>query len=336
MARRLSIVPVILAALLTGCVTDSAPPPVEAPPVAEAMPAPPPTSLFPPARVVGPEAAEMLASDPMATRFLVLRQLAEDHLIVPDAALGRMAANKGALLPLTEPMPPAVGLDRPLPPLDGIVERVRALSAGKGKGSDATRAAEGNALLDAVLPAKPAKRLPLSPPDNSAARKLADRLVRLEDVGLISADEHVREQQAVDELITSGRLPEVLLPPPPLPSPPPTKPARARPHRGFRPEFLPDPPGSEAPKLKPGGKEAGGIHLLSMAAGNRGEQAWTTLVKQYPELAALGYKVVKANLGDLGTTYRLIAGPLDPAAAERLCGALRGKGQSCMPTPFPP
>ena len=337
MMRWRSSVPVILVGLmLAGCITDSAPPPVVAPPVAEAPPPPPPPpSPFPPARVTGPEAAELLANDPMATRFLVLRRLAEDHLIVPDAALGRMAANKGALLPLTEPLPPAAGLDRPLPPLEGIVERVRALSAGKGKGSDATRAAEGNVLLDAVLPAKPAKRLPLSPPDNAAARTLADRLTRLEDVGLITADEHAHERQAVEELITSGRLPEVLMPPPPLPSPP-AKPAKAKPRRNFKPEFLPNPAGSEAPKLKAGSKEAGGIHLLSMAAGNHGEQAWTTLVKEYPELAALGYKVVKADLGDLGTTYRLIAGPLDAMAAERLCGALRGKGQSCMPTPFPP
>jgi hypothetical protein len=41
-------------------------------------------------------------------------------------------------------------------------------------------------------------------------------------------------------------------------------------------------------------------------------------------------------LGDLGTTYRLIAGPLDPAAAEALCKTLLPQGQACTPTPFPP
>ena len=290
----------------------------------------------PPVRIGGAEAAALLANDPIASRFLVLRRLAEDHLITPEAAQSRMDSNKGALLPLTELMPPAIGLDRPLPPLDAIVERVRALSSGQGKGTDATRAAEGNTLLDAILPAMPAKRMPLSPPDNTAARALADRLERLDQVGLITPDEHAREQRAVDELIASGRLPEVWMPPaPPPPPPPPAKPTKAKPHRGFQPEFVPNPAGSEAPKLPPGTKEAGGIHLLSMAAGNRGEQAWTTLVKEYPELAPLKYKVVKADLGDLGVTYRLIAGPLDAAEAERLCGALRGKGQSCMPTPFP-
>jgi len=335
MVRRLSTLPLfVAAALLAGCITGAPPPVTEASPAAEPIPAPP--LPFPPAQKGGAEAAALLAGDPIATRFLVLRRLAEDRLITLEAAQGRMDSNKGALLPLTELMPPAIGLDRPLPPLDSIVERVRALSSGKGKGNDATRAAEGNRLLDAILPANPAKRMPLSPPDNTAARTLADRLERLDEVGLITPDEHTREQRAVDDLIASGRLPEVWMPPaPPPPPPPPTKPTKAKPHRGFQPEFLPNPAGTEAPKLQPGAKEAGGIHLLSMAAGNRGEQAWTTLIKEYPELAPLKYKVVKADLGDLGITYRLIAGPLDAAEAERMCGVLRGKGQSCMPTPFP-
>ena len=39
---------------------------------------------------------------------------------------------------------------------------------------------------------------------------------------------------------------------------------------------------------------------------------------QYPELAPLTFKVTKADLGELGVTYRLIAGPLD-APPPRSC-----------------
>ncbi len=45
--------------------------------------------------------------------------------------------------------------------------------------------------------------------------------------------------------------------------------------------------------------------------------------------------VVKVDLGQMGVTWRLIAGPLDPPAAEKLCATLKAKGQECVPTPFP-
>jgi len=291
---------------------------------------------FPPARVTGARAAQLLADDPIAQRFLVLRELADDRVIVPEAAKVRIEPNKGGLLPLTADEAPAIGLDRPLPPLEVLIARARALAEGKSPGTPASRGAEGNALLDSILPSRPAGRMKLAPPDLVSARKLLPRLDRLEDTGLISPDEHQREKRAVEALIDGGTLPEIYAPPAPPPPPPPPKPkGKAKPHRGFKPEFVPDPPGTEAPKLGAGAKEAAGLHLLSMAAGQYGEQAWTTLVKQYPELAALGYKVVKADLGELGTTYRLVAGPVDAATAEKMCGLLRTKGQSCMPTPFP-
>jgi len=303
------------------------------PPVVEPQPAPiPPPQLE--ARVTGPEAERLLAGDPIAMRFLILHRLAGAGLIPPSDADGRIAANRGALLPLTVDQPPAAGLDRPVPPLDGVLARVAGLGSSQGKGSADTRAAERDFLVDSILPAQPAARQPLTPPDIAAARRALARLERLADTGLISDDERGREARATDALIESGRLPEVLQPPPP-PPPPPKKVVKKPPHRGWKPEILPNPPGVEAPKLEAEAKGPAGVHLLSMASAGNGDMAWTALKKQFPDLAQLTYKVAKADLGELGVTYRLIAGPLEPQAAERLCGALRGQGQACMPTPFP-
>ncbi|MDA8229807.1 MAG: hypothetical protein M0006_00550 [Magnetospirillum sp.] len=285
------------------------------------------------AQVSGPQAVRELEGDPLALRFLIVRQLLDERLISPSEAAVRVDANKGALLPLTAPQPPAVGLDRPLPPVDAILARFRALDAARDAADG-----ERSFLLDAILPAAPAARRPLTPPDLASARALLARLDRLEETGLIGADERFREKRAVEALVDSGKLPDKAAVP--TPSPPPATEAKAapghRPHHGFEPEIAPSPPGMDPPKLAPGAKGPAGAYLLAMASPAFGDKAWTVLAQQNPELAGLSHKLVKADLGNLGVTYRLIAGPVDPAAADKLCGALRARNQDCLPTPFPP
>ena len=100
--------------------------------------------------------------------------------------------------------------------------------------------------------------------------------------------------------------------------------------------MIPSPAEINAPPLPANFNGQAGIHLLSMGSASHAEQAWKSLTAEHPDLAALTYKVVRADLGDLGVTHRLIAGPLTPAKAAELCAALKPKGQSCQPTPFPP
>ena len=78
-----------------------------------------------------------------------------------------------------------------------------------------------------------------------------------------------------------------------------------------------------------------GVHLLSMASDAMTDKAVDALKKEYPELAALTFKAVKTEIPDLGTTYRLLAGPLAAAEAELLCKSLQAKGQSCAAAYFP-
>lgn len=219
-----------------------------------------------------------------------------------------------------------------MPQLDQVLARVKALGGARASGSAAS---ERDFLADTILPLRPIVRQPLTPPDVISARRALTRLERLADTGLISEEERVVEARALEALIESNRLPQVLAPPAPPPPPPVKKPVKKQPHRGWKPEFVPNPPGIDPPKLEAGGKGPAGIHLLSMASAGNAENAWNALKQQFPDLAPLSYKVSKADLGELGVTYRLIAGPLDAAAAEKLCGTLRGQAQTCVPTPFP-
>lgn len=323
------------------------PPPAAPPPFVIDVPQPPllpPPDLalpFPPARLGRDEAAARLAGDPMALRFLALRALTEDGLVPIPEAVERRDANLGALLPLTAAARPPAEARLPIPPIPAIVERFRALPRD---------AAERAFLLDQILEARPAERVVLAPHDKASARTVLERLGRLEDAGLINADQRAREAAAVETLMAT--LPEVLLPPEPeAPEPPRRKVAGKAGAAGSgsgaatrrlqggvtgKLEVIPSPLAFEPPKIGADFTGKTGVHLLSMATASYGEKAWEALSNQFKQdLAGLGYTVQKADLGELGVTYRLIAGPLEPAAAEKLCGVIRQKGQACMPTPWP-
>lgn len=319
---------------------------VPAAPTAEppppAPPAPPERGLvpFPDGILTTDQAEVLLAGDPMALRFLALKQLTAQGLVPVEEAVARKDANHGALLPLTAAKPPAAGLEAPIPPLAQVMERFDGLGKGAERGTAATRAAERDFLTDALLPKAPANRQAYSPPDIASARQLQARLARLEDAGLVTPQERAAETEAVDKLIAGGTLPEVVQPPAP-PAKPKKKVASGRGNRmpggvSGRLEVIPSPPGVEPPKLASGAKGPAGMHLLSMGSAAHGDKAWEALTKEHAELGGLGHTVARADLGDLGVTYRLIAGPVDAAQAEGLCATLKTRGQVCTPTPFPP
>lgn len=355
---RKSLLVALLPAVLAACQTVDAPRPVppglqllpaarlEPPPPADAPPPPPvpvALELLPfPVGILSPDQAEvLLAGDPMALRFLALKQLAARGLVPVEDCAARKDANLGALLPLTAAAPPAAGLEAPIPPLPQVIDRFNGLGTGAERGTPATRAAERDFLADTLLPKAPPRRQTYSPPDIASARKLQDRLGRLENAGLITPEQRADETAAVDKLIASGALPEVVTPPPEEPKPPAKK--KSSGGRGNRMpggvsgklEIIPSPTGVEPPRLTPGAKGPAGLHLLSMGSAGHGDKAWEALVKEHAELAALGHTVSRADLGDLGVTYRLLAGPVEPAQAESLCATLKARGQQCTPTPFP-
>lgn len=329
---------------LAGCSSEPeaprAPVPAE-PPAPVMLPAPPPVAVQPAPALPVAEAERILAGDPMALRFLAFRLLGERGLAAPDELGPRKDTNMGALLPLTAPLPPATGLERPIPPLDQLAARFGELKGGRG--TPETRGAERAFMLDALLPKAPVARENLAPPDKESARRVLARLDRLAEAGLITPGE--KEAEAAQVNARMDGLPETLLPPPPPPE--------AKKGKGTgsgsgnrvtrlpggvsgKLEVVPSPPGIAAPKVAAGYAGPVGLHLLSMGAAGHGDKAWEALKKEFPELAPLSFRVSKADLGDLGATYRLIAGPLEAKPAETLCAAIRAKGQSCQTTPFPP
>ncbi|OAN52400.1 hypothetical protein A6A04_00310 [Paramagnetospirillum marisnigri] len=266
-----------------------------------------------------------LATDPEAQRFHALRRLVEDGVVRPDEADARRNANLGAMLPYSMPSP-ADGLAR-VAPLQDIARRLGRLSVQPGPATGAER----DLLLDAVLPAQPRTRTP-PPRGDAAALKLGrDRVERLAGLGLVAPDERHNELEAI------GQREKVLAnqPPPPPPEPPKKKkPVRKKPPVGSEGGSKPgDVPGGAIPPKDTKGPM--GVHLLSMASDNLTDKAVDALKKEFPEqLGALTFKAVKTEIPDLGTTYRLLAGPLSAADSEQLCKALRAKGQSCAVAAF--
>jgi hypothetical protein len=298
---------------------------IGAQPLAQSAPAVP--SLIP-AEVQGDQAERLLSGDPWALRFLAIRRLAEENLLSPADAMSRFDADLGALLPLTQP-PAPVGLDRPIPPIARIVGAFRVVPA---------KSERADFMLEEILPKAPARRLALNPRNQAAARMLEARLTRLVQTGLITPEQSKAEEDAIKELLASGRLPEVeaTAPPPPAPAKAKHKGGSGpRPHRGSTPEYVPDPGNFETPKIDPASTAEAGVHLMSIPDPSQGDKAWTTLKTQYPELAPLSQKLVRTDLGDVGVTWRLIAGPLSAADATKLCEGLKAKGQNCTATPFP-
>ncbi|CAA7627352.1 SPOR domain-containing protein [Magnetospirillum sp. SS-4] len=284
---------------------------------------PPPPPPMPAAVVDRPEPRHVrieppaaIASDPEAQRFFALRRLVEDGLVAADDADQRRAANLGALLPYSAP-PPAAGLARPAP-LQDIADRLIHLSEGEGMPAVAA-IGERDFLLDGLLPKAPKTRAGPAVIAPAALRLGRERVETLARLRLVDHDEFNREAASIE------RNQQILAAaPPPPPPPPPKKPVRKKP---------------TAPPVKPGDVPGGaqplsgsgpvGVHLLSMASDSLTDKAVDALKKEFPELAALAFKAVKTTIPELGTTYRLLAGPMSAAEAEQMCKALRAKGQSC-------
>lgn len=306
---------------LTACADsfrNQPPPPGSWPPPPVAAAAKP---LLPAAPSFTLDIPEGIAGDHEAERFQALRGLVDAGIVAPAEAEPRRAANLGALLPFDQP-PPAAGLDQSLP-LSDIGNRLAQI------GGSADAAVERDLLLDRLLPQAPLVRAAPARRDAEGARLGRARIETLASAGLVSPDEKDREIKAIDQLDQT-----LAMAPPPAPPPSPVKKKKATRHKPSVIETgqkVGDIPGGAIPAS---GKGPVGVHLLSMASPSTTDKAVEAMKKENPELASLSFKAVKTVIPDLGTTYRLLAGPLAPAEAETLCRTLRTRGQSCVVSGF--
>ena len=136
------------------------------------------------------------------SRFIILKELAENDLITKDEFLRARQANIGGLLPITH-TPPSSQVIKPVPTADIIVDRINALkSAVEDRAITAKEfSAERNLIIEAVLPPHPTQRLKKKAPakDIITAAKDLRKLEVIYDLNLITSDEKELEKKAIEK-----------------------------------------------------------------------------------------------------------------------------------------
>ncbi|HLN23381.1 MAG TPA: SPOR domain-containing protein [Patescibacteria group bacterium] len=268
------------------------------------LPVPPPPAID--AALLDPAAVE---DANIILRFQTLRRLLDDGLITRDEYNLRRGANLGALLRYTAP-PPAQGLGRPAPTPEQIVDRLKALAFGfeEKSISAAEQAAERSVILEALIPAVPQRRanppVPVTSQMQSAA--VMGRLEKLREANVITPAEQSRERDAVFRSVIAYEEQAA---------------ASARAAAGMMAAVSSAPTGP-------------GVQLASFHTAEQARKHWAALQKLFPtELGALMPVITKVALRHRGSLYRLNAGPVaDRKAALALCGQIKRKHQSCVPT----
>ena len=298
------------------------------------------SKAFPPAYIPISDAERKLYGDNVALRFLTVRALEESKLISSSDAKQRRDTNLGALLPMTHG-PSTLGLNSTVEPIADTRERLALLQQ--------HYPAEATFLLEEILPLAPTRKDTLYPRDTQAVTALNHRLATLEDAGLITPAERQAEGAALGTLMRSDTLyaNALALPPPEKPAAKPTRrgtgSGTAGGGRGARMPggvsgglvVIPSPIGVSPPRLADNATGPAGAYLLGVSSPNFAAVGWDGLQKEHPELKGLDWTLEKVDLNGEGTTYRLIAGPMDPAKARSLCQILEPRRQLCLPMAFP-
>jgi hypothetical protein len=274
------------------------------------------------------DAAPIQALDPrtqaIAERFKTLQKLRDEQLITAEEYAARRNANLGALLPLTK-TPPAAGLDRPVPALDQVVDRLKALQRGLQSRAITPREyeMERETILDALLPAKPVGLAApeAAPRDLLASAERMRQLERLRTQGLITDPEMKAEQAALEAALRTSPSGAVA-----APGAAPNGPRMLVPG-GSASSIATSP---LAPPL-PGQTT---VHLASYRTEAQAQIGWDDLVKRFPrQLTTLAPEIRKAPVAGKPDNYRLYAGPFAARTeAAAVCKALAAKRQFCSVT----
>lgn len=138
------------------------------------------------------------------SRFLILKELAENDMVTKEEFLNGRMANIGGLLPLTN-TPPAYDVIRPVPSPDLIIERIKALKEAVASRAITPRefSAERDLIVEAILPPHPRQRLKNKAPSKNIldAAKDIRKLEVLYDLNLITSKEMEKEQKAIEKAL---------------------------------------------------------------------------------------------------------------------------------------
>lgn len=135
------------------------------------------------------------------SRFLIMKELAENDMITKEEFLKARQSNIGGLLPLTN-APAGFTVDKPVPSPDMIIERINALKTATEDRAITPRefSAERNLIIEAILPPSPRQRLKPQAPakDLLSAAKNLRKLEVIYDLGLVTSKEKAKEQAAIE------------------------------------------------------------------------------------------------------------------------------------------
>lgn len=138
------------------------------------------------------------------SRFLILKELAENDMVTKEEFLNGRMANVGGLLPLTH-TPPAAGVINPVPSPDLILERIKALKEAVASRAITPRefSAERDLIIEAILPPHPRQRLKKKAPSTNIldAAKDIRKLEVIYDLNLITSKEKDKEQKAIEKYL---------------------------------------------------------------------------------------------------------------------------------------
>jgi len=273
-----------------------------------------------------PQAQMQMAPEPMfkdadlniVARFKIMRALLDQGLVTQDEFLIRRKMNVGALLPLSS-TPAATGLDRPVPPLDQVSGRLRAIGRALEMRalSPSQHTSERTMIIDALMPEHPASTANPPPPPKGLmeAADAVRRLEMLQSADLITSDEYAKERAAIEGSMQPR--------------------ASSSPASGnvSRQMMLGGTEGNTASSSLSGFQPA--VHLASFRQKKAAERGWMQLQKRFGSmLGDLQNRIEHVDLGNgKGAFYRLKAGPLPSnAAAKAMCRKLKAKRQYCDPT----
>ncbi len=255
----------------------------------------------------------------IANRFVALQDLLENQLITADEFQVRRAGNMGGLLPLTQP-PAAAGIARPAPLPSQVVERLKTLrdTLESGEITSQQYAAEREAILEALLPASPPRRVPLMLPPSSLDEATAamEQLRDFRQMGLVTEGQAKAEQTAIERALQSGMI----------------RPMAASGGTGSAP---PAPSAGQSAGRSSGSGASGamGVHLASYKSESVAHEGWKNLLAKYPrQLGGMQPRFVKASVTGKGTFWRVLVGPVgSQSQAQQFCQGLKAAGQYCLP-----
>jgi len=251
--------------------------------------------------------------DNVATRFQTLRVLLDDGLITAEEYNSRRGANLGALLRYGV-APPARDLERPAPPPQALVARLRYLAAAYAEHSisAAEQASERTVILDGLLPLQSIRRADPPPPIKDQLQLAAEigRIERMLTAHVITEKEAAGERVRITQALDSANQAEE---------------AAARAASGMA-----------AVSLMPAPVSGVGIALSTHSSEAQAKRIWAGLQKVYPaQLGSLKLALKKVPRPHRPSHWRITAGPVaDYATATALCKTLSKQGNACEATSF--